>query len=155
MPILGTLAEKPPAADQPGLGESNPGRLHLCGSTLSAANILRRSKHTGLSSSITVVTVKSSATYASSYFLVLAFGELLFVLLSPSVFSCLSDIFPRCLRRRRRLLCGFFLAVGKQQIGAIPPPTDLECRFSRTLTMTSPGKPGHLVTLNKPPFKFH
>ena len=52
---------------------------------LSAANIFRHSKHTGLSSFPTVVTVKPNATYASSYFLVLAFGRLSFVSLSPSL----------------------------------------------------------------------
>ncbi|KAJ0067091.1 hypothetical protein NL108_011276 [Boleophthalmus pectinirostris] len=56
---------------------------------LSAANIFRHGKHTGLSSSPTVVTVKPSATYASSYFLVLAFGRFSFVSLSPPLSACL------------------------------------------------------------------
>ncbi len=59
--------------------------LNLFGFMLSNANIFRRSKHTCLSSSPIVVTVKPSAIYTSSYFLVLAFGRLTFVSLSPSL----------------------------------------------------------------------
>lgn len=58
-------------------------RINLFGFMLYAANILRHSKP--VFPHIPVYNVKPSATYASSHFLVLAFGWLSFVSLSPSL----------------------------------------------------------------------
>lgn len=83
--------------------------LHLFGFLLSAANAFNQSKHSPCllyrrHHSVTIVSVRPSITHASTCFLVLAFGRLLFVSFWPSVsvfFPCWY-IFPLFSKKRNQ-----------------------------------------------------